>query len=170
MAVGDQDWTRLTRIQPSPGLTGEFNLIAGLLSNQRLDRFILDIVVNIQFASSAELQPWHDRGIVVLVEYTESPDLGAPPTPTIPVPNTFSSRDVLASGYMRIGGPDVFNNVCSAPANENTLHMDARATRRPPPGGRGSVWVTWSHAAGVTPAAIGFGKIMSRALVSQVAP
>lgn len=169
MAVGDQTWTRLTRIQPSPGLIGEFNPVVGLLDNQRVDRFILDIVVNVQFASSAELTVWHDRGIVVLVEWTESPDSGAPPTPTIPIPNTFSSRDVLASGYLRLGGPDVFNNVASAPANENTLHLDARTSRRPPAGGRGTVWVTWSCAAGSSPAAIGFGKIMSRALVTQVA-
>jgi hypothetical protein len=170
VAVGDQHWTRLTRIQPGPGLTGEVNLIAAMLSNTRLDRFILDICVNIQFSSSAELAPWHDRGIVVLVEWTESPDLGAPPFPTIPVPADFSSRDVLASAYMRIGPPDTFNNVVTAPAQENVVRLDARTSRRPPTGGRGSAWVTWSAAAGATVAGIGFGKIMSRALTTQVAP
>lgn len=170
MAVGDTTWTRRIRIQPSPGVTGEVNPIAGLLDNVRLDRFILDICVNVQFASSAELVPWHDRGIAVLVEWTESPDAGSPPTPTIPVPTNFDSRDVLASAYMRVGQAEVFNNVVTAPANDNVLRLDARATRRPPAGGRGTVWVTWSAVAGLAVAGIGFGKIMSRALTTQVAP
>lgn len=168
MALGDLVWQRNALINDTTGRSHAELTIASVAANERLERVTVDFYCNVVSGSSAVLQTWLDRGVLVIAQWTQAA-FGTPPTPVQVGTANLSLADVLADGYVRMGEAETFTDWHHVP-KAGVLTIDAVVRRQPPAGGSGRVWLTWGLAAfagaGV---AVGFDKIYSRVQVSTVA-
>lgn len=168
MALGDLIWQRQALIEDTVGAHHDEVAIASVSSNERLERVTVAFYANVVSGDSAVLQTWLDRGVLVVVQWTDA-SMGTPPTPDDIGETDLSTIDILADAYVRMGEAETFTNWHHVP-KAGVVEVDAVVRRTPPSGGSGLVWVTWGLAdfagAGVE---VGYHKIYSRVLVSTVA-
>jgi len=137
--------------------------LATLDDNQRLERVLIDMYLNIVTGSSAVIQTWLGQGVLAVAQWTEG---DPPPTPDDIGVSFLNDLDVLHSSLHTIQASDIFVGWQHAPGHEGTITVDTDVRRRPDTGLQGTVWLTWGLAdfggAGVE---VGFDKVFSRVLI-----
>lgn len=156
-------WLRSVQISESGAHHDEIPLTS-VSSGERVDRVILDWHVNIVTGSSAVIQTWLDRGILVAIQWVEG-EFPVDPPGDIGEAN-LDSLDIMASDFVRVEANSVFVNWYSAPAAKASVRLDTPVHRKPDGDNVGFVYLTWGLAdfagAGVE---VGFGKSFARVLI-----
>lgn len=170
MAVGDRIWQRQAFVDLFASKHNDQLLAASVSSNERLERVVAEVYVNVVSQDSAVLSTWLTYGVLVVAHWQPS-ETGTPVDPGDIGDADLSQLDVLTSQYARMGPAETFTNWHHVPANEDTIALDTNVTRRPPPGGTGFVWLMWGlptfTGAGVE---VGAAKALVWTLTTQVAP
>lgn len=156
-------WERLTLINNTSSRHSAELALATLDDNQRLERVVIEMYINVVTGSSAVIQTWLGQGILTVAQWTEG---DPPPTPDDIGVTFLNDIDVLSSRLDTMAASDIFVGWQRVPDPGNHIELDTDVRRRPPTGQQGTVWLTWGLAAfGGAGVEVGFDKVFSRVLI-----